>query len=207
MALVAAEFSSQAEVDATSTADLMRFYLPELSQSFTSSREICRAGLPTVEEFQKTLRCLSLFYAAISDAQSSHFLPMVVTGNLRIGTDRVMRDCSPAFDASFLSIFSRFPPFLRTDPAYFSHLMYFVIEKDPSKAIFVAFSTIPVVFRNGWCYEESELWSVFLQHYVDHVCRHSRDVPPDSPHFLPIHSFFLHKLGLDYLRLAVVNDL
>jgi hypothetical protein len=204
----AAYFDSLFSIESASLADLIRMYQSEFGFPATQGEEISNKLLPSISEFQRTLRGLSLFYAAISNVNGRFFLPLVVTGNLRLGAARPAPHYSAAFpDMNTLTSLPNYLTFLRNRPRYFSFLMCKLIERDADMAPLISFSTIPAVFQNGWCYEESERWSRFLQSYVDHLYRSNQPLLPESAHFVPIRSFLLQKLGLEYLQLSVVSDL
>jgi hypothetical protein len=97
----------------------------------------------------------------------------------------------------------RFINLLRSTPTFFSFLVFNYIDQTPERAHLLSFSCVPAIFQNGWCLEESALWSSFLTSYSAHLT----SLPLNSAHFLPFRAFFLQKLGTDYLPRVLFDEL
>jgi hypothetical protein len=192
-----------------SLSELIRVYQSKASQSSLREATFGADSTSSVYEFQKVLRQLALFYTSVSQSNTPEFFSFLLSGvpfamdNHSLRSSCLSDFVSPNFIFSMPNLFN----FLRTNAQIFSLIVFSAIEERRIDHQFISFSTIPALFQNGWCIEESDLWSEFLSHYLTHISAYCDYVGPTSPHLAPFRAFFIQKLILDYLPLSVSSDL
>jgi hypothetical protein len=161
-------FESRPSLASKSLSDLIRAYQSYHNSPLVHSNYFSSDFLSLISTYQQSLRRLSLFHTTVRAIDSGLF-PLILSGNL------MPNPSLPRFPLAFpdLNVFTSLPNFLnflRQHPTFFSFLICSAIETHPRESQLLSFSAIPAIFQNGWCDEESLLWTQFLEKYMQH-CR------------------------------------
>ncbi|OHS96173.1 hypothetical protein TRFO_10086 [Tritrichomonas foetus] len=187
--------------------DFILEYQSKIQASCSHSSQVTNDSLDSLYKLQNVLRQSSVLYNAICKSDVVVLCALLLSGNINSTTKEKKPFFTRAFsNSNFVNQSTYLITFLRDNLHFTATLFFKAIESNTIDAKFVSFSTIPTLFQNGWCVEEDLLWSTFLTCYLRQFDLMDQ-IDPNSKLFFPFKAFFLQKLSLDYLQLALAPDL
>ncbi|KAK8900351.1 hypothetical protein M9Y10_002677 [Tritrichomonas musculus] len=199
--------SEEQEKQQLSLKELILLYQSKLRSSSSHKSQVTEESLDALYKLQNALRQTSVLYNAICNSDPIQLCALLLSGNISSMSKVKKPYFTRAFsNKSFVNQSTYLIAFLRENLHFTANLFFKAIDTKAVDPKFLSFSTIPTLFQNGWCVEEDLLWSTFLTCYLRLM---ERTVLSDhnSPLFYPFKAFFLQKLSLDYLQLALASDL
>lgn len=188
--------------------ELLQRYQALLVRQKAASNRNLKEDLDSIDNYQNNHRQASVLYTALAHADKiQHLVKYFISGNLLSDTNFKKQNFTQAFNnSSFSNQITYYIMFLRENMHYTASLFYHSIREHKINIRFVAFSTIPTLFQQGWCMEEDLLWSSFLGKYMKLISSETK-TRLNSSVFEPITAFLLQSLANDFLQLSVLPDL